>query len=246
MTVEHESLPVHIGFIMDGNGRWATRRGLPRKEGHKAGADSLERLCGALYDRGIRFATFYGFSTENWSRPIDEVTAIMKIVSAFLDKLIFDFENPSKPFHDKTNIHFIGDTSVFSPSIRSKMKRIEEKSATFKGEMTLNIALNYGGRAEIARAASLFAKKHPGKPMTEKDLNDCLYTADQPDPDLIVRTAGEMRLSNFLIWQAAYAEYYTTDTCWPDFDEAELDKALADYTRRTRKFGGVAQEPAVR
>lgn len=232
--------PKHIGFIMDGNGRWATKRGLPRKMGHKAGADAMEVLCDLLFEAQIPYATFYGFSTENWTRPKEEVQALMDIITQFLEKLIRSFEHPKRPFHQCTNIRFLGDLSVFSEKQKQLIRRITERSASFTGEMTLCIAINYGGRAEIVRAANKFLQQHPTEQLTEAGIADNLDTAGLPDPDLIIRTAGEQRLSNFLIWQAAYAEYYVTDACWPDFNKQELCKALDAYALRTRKFGGTS------
>ena len=234
--------PKHIGFIMDGNGRWATKRGLPRKFGHKAGADALENLCDFLFEEQIPYATFYGFSTENWTRPQEEVQALMDIITQFLEKLIRCFEHPKRPFHSNTNIWFLGDLSVFSEKQKDLIRRITERSASFTGKMTLCIAINYGGRAEIVRAANRFLQKHPDEPLTEMGIAENLDTAGLPDPDLIIRTAGERRLSNFLIWQAAYAEYYATDACWPDFGREELRKALDAYAGRTRKFGGTSSK----
>lgn len=218
------ALPAHIGFIMDGNGRWATNRGLPRNKGHEAGAAAMQRIVEYCYNIGIKHITFYGFSTENWSRPKAEVNAIMNIITTFLNRMIEKF-NSGTGMYRRTNVNFIGDLSVFNPVQKSLMKTISDRSKTIRGDMTLNIAINYGGRAEIVNAVNAFINKNPGKTLSENDISGLIYTAGQPDPDLIIRTAGEMRLSNFLLWQSAYAELYSTQTYWPDFDEKDLDAA---------------------
>ena len=233
------SIPKHIGFIMDGNGRWATEKGLPRNKGHEAGAAAMQTITEHCYHIGIKHATFYGFSTENWSRPKSEVNAIMSIITSFLNKMIEKF-NSGTGMYRKTNVNFIGDLSVFSPVQKSLMRTITERSKTIRGEMTLNIAINYGGRAEIVNAVNAYIKNNPGKFLKEDDITRLIYTAGQPDPDLIIRTAGEMRLSNFLLWQSAYAELYSTGTYWPDFNEKELDAAIENYGKRIRKFGNIS------
>ena len=234
-------LPVHIGFIMDGNGRWATRRGLPRSKGHQAGAAAMQRIVEYCYNIGIKNVTFYGFSTENWSRPKSEVNAIMDIITTFLNRMIEKF-NSGTGMYRRTNVNFIGDLSVFNPLQKSLMKTISDRSRTIQGDMTLNIAINYGGRAEIVHAVNAYISQNPGKPLTESNINGLIYTAGQPDPDLIIRTAGEMRLSNFLLWQSAYAELYSTQICWPDFDENCLDEAIENYLSRIRKFGNISEQ----
>ncbi len=235
------ALPAHIGFIMDGNGRWATNRGLPRNKGHEAGAAAMQRIVEYCYNIGIKHITFYGFSTENWSRPKTEVNAIMNIITTFLNRMIEKF-NSGTGMYRRTNVNFIGDLSVFNPVQKSLMKTISDRSRTIRGDMTLNIAINYGGRAEIVNAVNAFINKNPGKTLSENDISGLIYTAGQPDPDLIIRTAGEMRLSNFLLWQSAYAELYSTQTYWPDFDEKDLDAAIENYLGRTRKFGNISEE----
>lgn len=235
--MEQKHLPIHIGFIMDGNRRWAKERGLTTPQGHKAGADALERIVEACFDRGIRHITFYAFSTENWNRPAAEVAALMTLFSRYLDSLLDRWEHSDKKVYHHTRICFIGDLSGFDAKFRERVKRIEGLSQTKEISMTMNIAINYGGRADILQAVNRAIAE--GKTtLTERDVDDRLYTAGQPDPDLIVRTGGEMRLSNFLLWQSSYAEYYSDPCYWPDFDETRLDVALDAYTKRVRKFGG--------
>ena len=235
--MEQKHLPIHIGFIMDGNRRWAKERGLTTPQGHKAGADALERIVEACFDRGIRHITFYAFSTENWNRPTAEVSALMTLFSKYLDSLLDRWENSDKKVYHHTRICFIGDLSGFDKKFRERVDRIEGLSQTKEISMTMNIAINYGGRADILQAVNRAVAE--GKTnLTEQDISDRLYTAGQPDPDLIVRTGGEMRLSNFLLWQSSYAEYYSDPCYWPDFDETRLDTALDAYTKRVRKFGG--------
>lgn len=230
-------LPVHIGFIMDGNRRWAKERGLTTPQGHKAGADALERIVEACFERQIRHITFYAFSTENWNRPAPEVAALMSLFSRYLDSLLDRWENSDKDVYHHTRICFIGDLSGFDQKFRDRVEKIENLSKTKEIRMTMNIAINYGGRADILQAVNRAIQE--GKThLTEQDIDDRLYTAGQPDPDLIVRTGGEMRLSNFLLWQSSYAEYYSDPCFWPDFDEAHLDTALDAYVKRVRKFGG--------
>lgn len=231
-----EKLPQHIGFIMDGNGRWAKKRGLPRQFGHKEGAKNFRKIVRYCKDIGLKYISFYAFSTENWQRPDDEVGALMELFREYVsDVRNFLSEN--------TKLIFLGDKSAFDEDIREKMIKLEEDSADYT-EMTMLMAVNYGGRDEIARAARILAQQAAEgriKPedITEQSVNDNLYTAGIPDVDLIIRPSGEQRLSNFLIWQSAYAEYYFTDILWPDFTPEELDKALIEFDRRNRRFGGV-------
>jgi len=220
----------HIAFIMDGNGRWATRRALPREAGHKAGAETFKnvvRLCG---DIGIEAVTVYAFSTENWKRPAGEVNAIMRL----LDSFIKDAEEGN----DENNIRyvFLGDKNGLAPALAEKCTALE--NLTVNNRFLLNIALNYGGRAEITAAVRKLVLD--GKTdVTEADVSEALYTAHCPDPDLIVRTAGEYRLSNFLLWQSAYAELYFTDTLWPDFALEDLYQAVLDFSKRKRRYGSI-------
>lgn len=235
--MEKNSLPIHIGFIMDGNRRWAKERGLTTPQGHKAGADALERVVEACFERGIRHITFYAFSTENWSRPPAEVSALMTLFSRYLDSLLDRWGNSDKEVYHHTRICFVGDLTGFDKKFRERVDRIEALSKTKEIRMTMNIAINYGGRADILQAVNRAIKEGKTE-LTEQDVNDRLYTAGQPDPDLIVRTGGEMRLSNFLLWQSSYAEYYSDPCYWPDFDEERLDTAIDAFTKRVRKFGG--------
>ena len=227
-TVEKTSLR-HIAFIMDGNGRWATRQNLPREAGHRAGADNLKsivRLCG---DIGIHAVTVYAFSTENWKRPALEVNAIMQLLDRFIAE--------AKASNDENGIRyvFLGDKSGLKPALAAKCTELEQ--LTKDNRSLLNIALNYGGRAELVHACRQLAER--GGDITEADLSAALYTGHCADPDLIVRTAGEYRLSNFLLWQAAYAELYFTDVLWPDFHFADLRAAVEEFSHRKRRYGGV-------
>lgn len=230
-------LPEHIGIIMDGNGRWAKKRGLPRSAGHTAGAQTFRRIARYCSDIGIKYLTVYAFSTENWRRPSDEIEALMRLFRDYLQEAIRDFKD------DSIVLRFIGDRSAFSSELLSLMNENEEESCDRDG-MVLNIAMNYGGRAELVTAIREIASKakdgslQPGE-ITEALVSDYLYTKGQPDPDLIIRPSGENRTSNFLLWQSAYAEYVIMDVLWPDFTSDDLDRALIEYAKRNRRFGGV-------
>ncbi len=219
----------HIAFIMDGNGRWAKKRLMPREYGHKVGAEIFRKILEYCFDLGVMHLTFYAFSTENWKRSEKEISALMKLFKSYMDDA---FEEIRK---NDVRLIFLGDKSAFSPNLRAEMIDLEERSKNNK--YILNIALNYGSRAEIVYAVNKLIKE--GKAVTEASLNGALYTCESPDPDLIVRTAGEQRLSNFLLWQAAYSEFYYTDTCWPDMNEEEIDRAIKAFGGRTRRFGAV-------
>jgi len=220
----------HIAFIMDGNGRWAKKRGLPREAGHKKGAEVFESTVRYCFDRGISTVTVYAFSTENWSRPKHEVDAIMELLLRYLDYA-------EKSFKDyDARLCFLGDKLPLPIALREKAQRLEELTRDRKH--TLNIALNYGARAEITNAVNRLLDEGK-KGVTEKDISAYLYTATSPDPDLIVRTGGDYRISNFLLWQAAYAEFYFTPTLWPDLTTTEIDEAIADFEGRHRRFGGL-------
>ncbi len=226
-----KNLPLHIGIIMDGNGRWAKARGLPRLFGHRAGAENIHRVVEACADIGIKVLTVYAFSTENWGRPRDEVEGLMRLLQETLDR-----EVPQ--MHEKgVRLWHSGDLSRLSPDMQRAISDALELTKE-NDRIILNVALNYGGRAEIVEAVRKIIREgvRP-EDVTEEMISAHLYTAGLPDPDLIIRTAGEMRLSNFLIWQAAYAEYYSTSVLWPDFDRAELEKALDAYAHRERRFG---------
>ena len=220
----------HVAFIMDGNGRWAQKRGMPRSYGHSVGAETFYRIAEHCRKIGIRYMTVYAFSTENWKRPPEEVRAIMDILENYINK----FASATK----KENIHlrFVGNLSVFSPELREKMERIDRETAHHP--FHLSIAMNYGGREELVHACKELIAQ--GKQdVTEADIAAHLYTAGCPDPDLIVRTGGDTRTSNFLLWQSAYAEYCFTDVLWPDFGESDVDAAVAAFYARNRRFGGV-------
>ncbi len=220
----------HIAFIMDGNGRWAKAKGLPRSAGHVAGAAAFKRLVEYCNEIGLAHMTVYAFSTENWTRPADEVEKIMKLLSDYID------EADKLLQKNDIRIIFLGDKAPFEGKLREKMERIEEKSKN--GHSILNIAANYGSRAEIVHAVNLALAKGC-REITERDIEENLYTCHSPAPDLIIRSAGEQRLSNFLLWQAAYSEFYFTKVLWPDFGKKELDEAINAFYGRTRRYGGV-------
>lgn len=220
----------HIAFIMDGNGRWAQRRGMPREFGHSHGAATFKKIGRYCESIGIRYMTVYAFSTENWKRPQKEVDTIMKILDDYIEECFAEMEE------DNVRCRFVGNLSVFPESVRRKMLKIERETA--HKPFTLNIAVNYGGREEIVHACNeLIAEGKTS--VTEEDVNARLYTAGCPDPDLIVRTGGDLRTSNFLLWQSAYAEYYFTKTLWPDYSPADVDEAIAEFYSRKRRYGGV-------
>ena len=222
---------------MDGNRRWAKEHGVPASRGHKAGADALERVSEACYQLGIPYVTFYAFSTENWNRSQAEISVLMGLFSRYLDQLLDRWANSDREIYHHTRMRFLGDLSRFDDSFRERVERIEQLSDAKEIRMTMNLALNYGGRADIVQAVNR-AVKDGCFPVTEQDISARLYTAGQPDPDLIVRTGGEMRISNFLLWQSSYAEYYSDPCYWPDFDGTRLQKAIDAYACRVRKFGG--------
>lgn len=235
---EEIRVPVHLAIIMDGNGRWAKKRGLARTAGHAAGSETFRRIATYCKDIGVQYLTVYAFSTENWKRPMEEVSTIMGLLEKYLHEAI------EKMADDHIALRILGDTAPLSPEIRRLIRRTEEISQTFTPQMTANICLNYGGRMEILRACRLLMEKAQAgeiqpEELTEECFSQQLYTADMPDPDLIIRPSGEIRLSNFLLWQCAYAELYFTDTLWPDFDRQEIDRALAAYGRRSRRYGGL-------
>ena len=230
-------IPVNLGIIMDGNGRWAKKRGLPRTAGHVTGAQVFRKITKYCEKCGVRFLTVYAFSTENWRRPQDEVDSIMNLLRQYLKESLADFQ------HENIVVRFIGSRDELAQDIRALIEEAEESTAHKTG-MTLNIALNYGGQQEIVAAARLLAAQAANgelKPedIDEKMLEQALYTEDQPPVDLILRPSGEYRLSNFLIWQSAYAEFVFMDVLWPDFKEEDLDRAFEEYARRDRRFGGV-------
>ena len=230
-------LPVHVGIIMDGNGRWAKKRGLPRKAGHSEGAKTFRKITRYCSEVGIKYLTVYAFSTENWKRPQDEVNSLMKLFKSYLEEALSDFKD------DDIVVKFIGDKSHFTEDLQQLMIENEESSKNRSG-MVLNIAMNYGSRDEIVRAVkNICADVKQGK-ITDSDINESLisnylYTAGQPDPDLIIRPSGEYRISNFMLWQAAYTEFVIMNKLWPDFEKSDLDEALKIYSHRNRRYGGV-------
>ena len=235
---ESESLlvPTHIGVIMDGNGRWAKKRLLPRKFGHREGAKTFKKIALAGKAMGVKYMTFYAFSTENWKRPKDEVDAIMKLFEDYLDD-VSSFEK------ENIRLVFIGDRSVLSENLQDKMKHAEVISKDFDSMWGV-LVVNYGGQSEICYSVKQIAQKVKNNEIeidaiNEKIIEENLYTGDIPPVDLIIRPSGEMRLSNFLIWQSAYAEYYFTDILWPDFKEKDLEKAIKAFCDRNRRFGGI-------
>ena len=226
-------LPEHIGIIMDGNGRWAKKRSLPRTAGHRVGVQALKSLIIALDELGIQYLTVYAFSTENWKRPEDEVSALMKLFKSYLNEALEDFKD------DSIVVKFIGDKSHFSLDLQNLMIENEESSKDRDG-MVLNIAMNYGSRDEIVRAVKdVKSGKIDVENIDEALFSNYLYTAGQPDPDLIIRPSGEYRISNFMLWQAAYTEFVIMNKLWPDFEKSDLDEAINIYSQRNRRFGGV-------
>ena len=236
--VNFEHLPAHIAIIMDGNGRWAAQRHLPRVEGHRAGIESVREVVEGSARLGIEVLTLYAFSVENWKRPVTEVSTLMMLLKRYLRLELNTLL--------RNNIRFrvIGRVGDLAPDVRRELSAAEEKTAANPG-MLFNIALNYGGRAEIVEGARrlLEAGVSPAE-LDEERFAACLYTAGQPDPDLLIRTSGEMRISNFLLWQIAYAEIWVTETLWPDFRKRHLLEAILAYQKRHRRYGGITQ-PAV-
>ena len=236
-AVDFAHLPRHIAIIMDGNGRWAKKRGLPRTAGHGAGAEKFRTIAIYCKEIGLEYLTVYAFSTENWKRPPEEVSAIMGLLRKYLAEAISRMER------DRVKMCFFGDLSPLDPELQEMCRRTMEISKGYDG-CQVNICLNYGGRDELVRAARAFAadctagKADPNH-LTQEAFAGYLYSAGVPDPDLIIRPSGELRISNFLLWQSAYAEFYFTDMLWPDFTKEELHRALAAYQSRSRRFGGV-------
>ena len=230
-NINEERPPIgHIAFIMDGNGRWARSRGLPREHGHRFGVKAFERILEHCRDIGVNTVTVYAFSTENWKRPKSEVDSIMKLMDRYLSECEKNLDRYQFRFC------FLGDKAVFDEKRRVRMERLERETAA--RTRVLNIALNYGGRDEIVNACNRLIASGAEK-VDEAQFAAALYTADSADPDLIIRTGGDLRISNFLLWQAAYAELYFTDTLWPDFGPEDLDAAIEDFYTRKRRYGGV-------
>lgn len=235
-STERLPAPQHIAIIMDGNGRWAKQRGLPRTAGHAAGGETFRRIANYCRTLGVRYLTVYAFSTENWKRSADEVAGIMKLLGKYLREALEDMEKNAVAFR------FFGDLSKLSPELQKLCRDAEERSGAYH-EVQVNFCLNYGGRDEIVHAARAFAAdvaagKHTSEDLTEEMMSKYLYSADVPDPELIIRPSGEKRISNFLLWQSAYSEFVFMNVLWPDFSPADLDAAIEEYHRRNRRFGG--------
>jgi len=230
---EIKHIPQHVAIIMDGNGRWAAERGLARLDGHRAGTENIRRVIRCFADRGVKYITLYAFSTENWSRPRPEVEGLLRILEQSIDR-------ETRNLHQEgVRIIHLGSSEGFSDTLKKKLQYALDLTRD-NGRVTLCLAYNYGGRAEIAEAVKRILQDGvPPEDVDEELISRHLYTAGLPDPDLIIRTGGEMRLSNFLIWQAAYSEYYSTPTLWPDFDPSEVEQALTAYSERERRFGGL-------
>lgn len=237
MAEVEKRIPTHIAIILDGNGRWAKKRSLPRTVGHAQGSRAVEKICQAAYDMGVKYLTVYAFSTENWSRPQEEVDALMKLLSSYLK----DCLKTSKKNNMKVRV--LGDITALDTELQKKIKELESVSSENTG-LNFQVALNYGSRDEILRAVKKILTDYEDGRITREELDeegfsDYLDTAGIPDPDLLIRTSGELRLSNYLLWQLAYTEFYFTDVLWPDFDKKELEKAIDYYNKRERRFGGV-------
>ena len=236
LSQKNPAMPRHIAIIMDGNGRWAKKRGLPRTAGHAAGAEAFRRIANYCRTLGVEYLTVYAFSTENWKRSKDEVSGIMRLLGKYLTEALEDMEK------NRVRFRFFGDLSRLSPPLQKLCNDAQNRSRDY--DVQVNFCLNYGGRDEIARACRAFAQdvkdgKREVDELTEDLLSSYLYSADVPDPELIIRPSGEMRTSNFLLWQSAYSEYVFMDVLWPDFGPDDLDSAIEEYYRRNRRFGGV-------
>jgi len=233
---EFENLPIHVGMIMDGNGRWAQARGLPRLAGHRAGTETLRRVITASVEFGVRYLTIYAFSTENWGRPQDEVQGLLRILADVIDRELDELNRQG------VRLRHIGRLEKLPENLRKKVLRAIDTTKN-NNRLILNVAFNYGGRDEIVYAIRMMIEDNT-KPedVTVEKVNQYLFTAGIPDPDLIIRTSGEMRTSNFLIWQAAYSEWYITPSYWPDFDKEEYRKALLAYQNRDRRFGRLSSQ----
>lgn len=226
-------MPQHIAIVMDGNGRWATKRFLPRLAGHRQGMESLRRCIRACLDRGVQALTVFAFSSENWNRPAEEVSGLMDLLATALAREV------PQMLKDGVRVHFVGERAGLSDKVCQGLAAAEAATAGNR-RLVLNVCFNYGGRWDMAQAAAGLAAR--GVTITEASLHGAMALSHVPDPDLIIRTGGELRLSNFLLWQAAYAELCFSDRLWPDFDEAELDRAIADYQRRERRYGQTSEQ----
>ena len=230
-------VPGHVAIILDGNGRWAKKKGMPRTYGHKVGAENVERICREAWDIGIKYLTVYAFSTENWSRPEEEVSTLMRLFSSYIKST---FKTAPK---NNMRVRFIGDLSGFTPQLRESMQELEDFTSSLTG-LSLQICVNYGSRDEIKRAVREIAEEVKQGSLEISDIDEDtvsrhLDTRDIPDPDLLIRTSGEQRLSNYLLWQMAYTEFYFTEVAWPDFNREELIKACEAYDQRDRRYGRV-------
>lgn len=230
---QQRAVPHHIAIVMDGNGRWATKRFLPRVAGHKKGVDALRACVRHCGDVGVKVLTVFAFSSENWNRPPEEVSGLMDLLAAALTREV------PKLQAEGVRIHFVGDRSRLSEKVRHGLTQAEAVTA-HNQRLVLNVCFNYGGRWDMAQAAAKLAAR--GEPITEASLDRAMALAHVPDPDLVIRTGGEMRISNFLLWQSAYSELYFSDKLWPEFDAAALDKAIADYSKRERRFGRTSEQ----
>lgn len=233
-------IPNHVAIILDGNGRWAKAKGMPRNYGHTMGAKNVEVICRAAYELGIRYLTLYAFSTENWNRPESEVSALMKLLESYLKNCRRTAEK------NNMRVRVIGDISRLDEKFQQSIRELEKESMAYDG-LKLQIAINYGSRDEMLRGIKKMLEDYSAGNLAIDELNEekfsfYLDTADIPDPDLLIRTSGEQRLSNYLLWQLAYSEFYFTDTPWPDFDEAELKRAIEAYSARDRRYGGIQEE----
>ena len=240
LLLSPEKMPQHVAVIMDGNGRWAQKRGLPRTFGHKAGAEVLRSILTEASELGIRYLTAYAFSTENWRRPHEEVDFLMDLFSTYLDNEV------DALIKQQVKLRFIGNQDRLSPALRGRIAEAEARTAQGNG-ITLNLAVDYGGRAEIVHATRQLAQKVRNGEMSVQEIDepafaDHLFTQGQPDPDLLIRPGGDMRISNFLLWQLAYAEFWLTDVLWPDFTPMTFRQAIHDFQKRDRRFGGLAPQ----
>lgn len=233
-------IPQHVAIILDGNGRWAQKKGMPRNYGHTVGAKNVETICKAAHDMGISYLTLYAFSTENWNRPDHEVSALMKLLESYLKNCIRTADR------NNMRVRVIGETGALSEKFRNQIQELEQASAKNDG-LNLQIAINYGSRDEMLRGMrrlyhDILSGSRDASDITEEVFSTYLDTAGIPDPDLLVRTSGEQRLSNYLLWQLAYSEFYFTDVPWPDFNKSELERAIEAYNKRDRRFGGLSGE----
>lgn len=240
MSEPNKNVPTHVAIILDGNGRWAKSKGMPRNYGHMQGAKNVEVICEAAYNLGIKYLTVYAFSTENWNRPKDEVDALMKLLDSYMKNCLKTAKK------NNMRVRVIGDKSALSEEIQEKIANLEEASKEYDG-LNFQIALNYGGQDEIVRAVQKIMKETQEGKLTPDDLTierfaDYLDTKGIPEPDLMIRTSGEQRISNFLTWQLAYTELYFTPVPWPDFDAANLKKAVEAYQTRDRRYGKIKEE----